>query len=212
MRQEYRIVSNWPVNSARSGVSKGWIMTSQEQETSPSGARIYRYKEPSRGWVPASPDVNQEDIEHHIEKWVGGFESVYHELASDLVHIDVVFVEPSAERNFYTLVTSGMSSRAMRAPESAQGCEYAELSICLPPDWPLGQSDFKDDRNYWPVRALKYLARFPHKYDAWLWWGHTIPNGDPPQPFADNTKLCGMILAPPVLLPDGFFQLHVSAD
>jgi len=31
-----------------------------------------------------------------------------------------------------------------------------------------------------------------------LWSGHTVPNGDPPEPYAPNTKLCGALIAPPV--------------
>jgi hypothetical protein len=32
--------------------------------------------------------------------------------------------------------------------------------------------------------------------------GHTIPNGDPPTPFALGTRLCGWLLLPPVGVPD----------
>ncbi|MFQ8729788.1 MAG: suppressor of fused domain protein [Enterocloster bolteae] len=24
---------------------------------------------------------------------------------------------------------------------------------------------------YWPIRLIKYLARFPHEYSTWLGWG-----------------------------------------
>jgi hypothetical protein len=188
-------------------------MVKRKRETSPSGAPIYRYEASNEDWQAVHPeDTNVEQIEQHIRKYVGDFETVYHEIASDLVHIDVYFVEPSPERDFRTLITSGMSSRPMQAPQGAEECRFAELMICLPPDWPLNQSDLKDESNYWPIRALKFLARFPHKYDTWIWWGHTIPNGDPPQPFADNTGLCGVILAAPILQPDEFFTLEVNED
>jgi hypothetical protein len=188
-------------------------MGNQKEETSPSGVPIYRYGESNKDWQPPShEDDSAEQIEQHIRKHVGNIETVYHEIVSDLVHIDIHFVMPSTPTGFSTLVTSGMSSRPMLTPEGAKGYEYAELLVCLPLEWPLSQEDFKDERNYWPIRALKYLARFPHSYDTWLWWGHTIPNGNPPEPFADNTRLCGMILSSPILLPEEFFELEVNAS
>jgi hypothetical protein len=58
---------------------------------------------------------------------------LFHELLSDLVHVDIHIVEPTAARNYYTLVTSGMSDRPMAAPEECRECRYAELVISLPP-------------------------------------------------------------------------------
>ncbi|HPS79649.1 MAG TPA: suppressor of fused domain protein, partial [Thermoanaerobaculaceae bacterium] len=52
------------------------------------------------------------------------------------------------------------------------------------------------------VRQLKILARLPHKFQSWLWWGHTVPHGDPPEPFAATTELCCSMLISPVSLPD----------
>jgi hypothetical protein len=57
------------------------------------------------------------------------------------------------------------------------------------------------ERWYWPIRWLKTLARLPHEYKTWLSAGHTVPNGDPPQPFAPETKLCCWLLLPPVSVP-----------
>ena len=54
------------------------------------------------------------------------------------------------------------------------------------------------------------LARLPHEYDTWLWYGHTIPNDDPPEPYAPNTEVCGAILLTPVLGPDGFDHADVA--
>jgi hypothetical protein len=100
----------------------------------------------------------------------------------------------------------------MKVPEGLEELSYAELLLSLPPDWPLRQEDFKDERNYWPVRLLKMLARLPHEYDTWLGEAHTIPNGDPPEPYASNTKLCCAMLAPPLLVPDEFRELKVSPE
>lgn len=59
------------------------------------------------------------------------------------------------------------------------------------------------------MRLLKYLARLPHKYQTWLGWGHTEPNGDPAEPYAPNTKLSGVIILPSVTVPPAFHQLDI---
>lgn len=35
-----------------------------------------------------------------------------------------------------------------------------ELMIDLPTDWPLEMESLRDERNFWPIRILKILARF----------------------------------------------------
>ncbi len=92
----------------------------------------------------------------------------------------------------------------MKTPEGAEQMQYGELVLTLPPDWPLSQEAFKDEKNYWPIRWLKTLARLPHDYDTWISFGHTIPNGDPPQPFDSSTKLSGWILFSPFIFPEEF--------
>jgi hypothetical protein len=98
----------------------------------------------------------------------------------------------------------------MTAPAALPDCRYAELLICLPPDWNLEQEDFKDEANYWPIRWLKMLARLPHQYSTWLFTGHTVPNGDPPRPFADNTELCCALLLTPMLFDLDFLILELD--
>lgn len=179
-------------------------------EKSESGAPIYRHNVPEQGMPRgASGNPSTDEISDHIEKYVGPIHSVFHELASDLVHIDVHWVQPSNDRPYHTLVTSGMSDLAMHTPNELEGNDHAELSICLPKDWKLSEEDFEDEDNYWPIRWLKYLARFPHQYGTWLGHGHTIPNGNPPETFASNTQLNTMVLLPSVLLDEGFHQLQL---
>ena len=98
----------------------------------------------------------------------------------------------------------------MNTPEGVEGCRYAELSICLPEDWKISEEDFQDEDNYWPVRWLKMLARFPHSYNTWLSYGHTIPNGDPAEPFTSNTELNTMVLLPSVMFDQGFHTLQLE--
>jgi hypothetical protein len=179
-------------------------------ERSESGDPIYRYTERKKDFELAIGDGDSiEKVGKHIEQHIGKVETVFHEIVSDLVHVDVHFVPASKDRDFHTLVTSGMSDKPMqKAPNPA--FQFAELMISLPPTWIVTYESFKDERNYWPIRWLKILARFPHEYDSWIWQGHTLPNGDPPQPFATNTKLCCLMLLQPLSAHEEFGTLAIN--
>lgn len=180
-------------------------------EKSGSGTPIYRYdKSGKKEFEGAAGEPSIEEISNHIEKHIGEIHMVFHELVSEQVHIDVYWVRPTEERPFHTLVTSGMSDKPMNTPAGIENCDFAELSICLPEEWKISTEDFKEERNYWPVRWLKYLARFPHEYNTWFGYGHTIPNGDPAKPFADNTQLNTMVLLPTIIFGEDFHTLELN--
>jgi hypothetical protein len=185
-----------------------------EQERSESGSPIYRHEPSQKGFVPAIGDSETIGrVEKHIEEHIGKPDMVWHELVSHLVHVDIHMVNPTPERNYYTLITSGMSDQPMNVPPGAEAFRFAELVICLPPTWKVTQADFQNEEHYWPLRWLKVLARLPHEYDTWLGVAHTVPNGDPPRPFAGNTQLCGMMLMQPsMLFSDAFIELHMNAN
>ena len=120
-------------------------------------------------------------------------------------------VNPTVARPFYKLITSGMSQKPMNVSEKSANYQFAELVICLPSNWNMDQNAWREDLNeihYWPVRWLKTLARLPHEYGTWLGYYHTIPNGDPAQPYAPNTKLSGMMICPTFSLPRDFHYLE----
>lgn len=163
---------------------------------------------------PLEPEKGKGDniamISKHIEKHLGVPERVFHEIHSEIVHIDVHLVGPQPGRNFQTLVTSGMSDKPMNTPLEARECRFIELMMCVPPGWPLGDRDFEDERNYWPIRWLKTLARMPHIEETWLGPGHTVASGDPPHPFASNTGFCGFLIKGPPIEYKKFFSLKVN--
>jgi hypothetical protein len=192
-----------------------------EPELTPSGSPIYRYEntEPAPFELAGGDDVTISAIAEHIERHLGPVSGVYHELISDKVHLDVHVVPPSAEFPFYTLVTSGMSDRPMAVPPEASlddAPPFAELCILLPSTWniPADPADaaafFEDENVYWPIRWLKILARFPHQYGTWLGFGHTFPNGEAAEPFADNTELGCLLLLTALSLPEEFQTLEIS--
>jgi hypothetical protein len=184
-------------------------MANDGDEHSQFGEPIYRHEPGAARSRPVAASQSAELISQHIATHIGEVSSVFHEIVSDLVHIDINIVDPSLTRPFYTLITSGMSDRPMRAPKGFQLMTRAELMLCLPADWPMGQKAFKSDSNYWPLRVLKELARLPHEYSTWLWAAHTVPNGDPPKRYSNKTRLCCALLSSPQLTPESFS--HVEA-
>jgi hypothetical protein len=194
-----------------------------ELERTPSGAPIYRHEatEPTPFELANGDDTTITAIANHIERHLGPVSGVYHEIISDKVHLDVHIVPPSADFPFYTLVTSGMSDRPMAVPPEANADEappFAELCILLPSTWNIPADPaqvataFEDENTYWPIRWLKMLARLPHEYSTWLGFGHTIPNGEDAEPFADNTELGCMLLLTALSLPEEFQTLEISPD
>jgi hypothetical protein len=163
-------------------------------EESRGGSRIYRHEHVAPAELAEGDQGLINAVSDHIEKHFGEPERVLHEIVSTYVHVDLHVVMPTEERPVITVVTSGMSERPMA------GDVYAELMLVLPPTWPTqGDPAFETEEGYWPYRLLKTLARLPHEFQTRLWLGDTVPNGDPPQPYARNTKLCGALIAPMVM-------------
>ncbi|SHG50012.1 Suppressor of fused protein (SUFU) [Hydrocarboniphaga daqingensis] len=188
-------------------------MSSAEKSAvvSMSGSPILRHSEAAPFEGPQGEECI-EQISDHIEAHLGQIETVFHEIVSDTVHIDVHFVKATETFPFVRLVTSGMSDLPMSAPEDSDVPKFVEVLMTLPGNWKLDQDSLSDEHWYWPIRLMKGLARLPHKHKTWLGWGHTVPNGDPAEPYASSTKLCGAILLPSVTVPEGFHKLRIDQD
>ncbi|AWH45573.1 suppressor of fused domain protein [Stenotrophomonas sp. ZAC14A_NAIMI4_1] len=184
-------------------------MSTEIDDVSPGGSPILRHRR-EKDFTPARGDSHIEAISAHIECHLGPISGVFHEIISDLVHIDVHVVPASERFPYLRLVTSGMSDLPMATPDEVEVPQYMELMVTLPADWPITQDAFGDERHYWPVRLLKTLARLPHEYDTWLGFGHTIPNGHPAEPYAPGVGFDGAIVLPPVTTPEGFDTLQLD--
>jgi Suppressor of fused protein (SUFU) len=188
-----------------------------KEEKSESGSAVYRYTDIGKDgdkFTPADGVEHIDEITEHIEKYIGPAPMVLHEIISDKVHLDIHVVYPTEERPYYVLVTSGMSDKPMTVPEGCEKFQYAELYMMLPADWPadlkagnMEDEAFKEENNYWPIRWMKKVARFPHMFDTWMAWGHTLPNGEDAEPFAPNTKLGCIMLYPSYMMPKELLQL-----
>ena len=129
-------------------------MTKDGLEFSAGGSRISRHQASDHHDETPRPDYEAiQKLETHIANYIPGEGSVYHELISNALHIDVHMIHPSASRNFSTLVTTGMSDKAMNTPTEFDQYRYSELVMCLPPDWHLEESQLKKEENYWPIRS-----------------------------------------------------------
>jgi hypothetical protein len=151
-----------------------------------------------------------EAISAHIERRIGRIHMVFHEIVSDDLHIDIHHVKSSLFRRFEVLVTSGMSALPMVVPAESNEPRFAEIVALLPKGWPLTKESFSDERNYWPLRLMKTLARLPHEANTWLGFGHTIANAeaeDDMKPYAEGTGLCAAVVLPPSTLGEDFWSM-----
>lgn len=178
----------------------------KNEEITPGGSPIYRYgsQEGKKLQVPENTGTYLEEIEAHFDALFPGRESfVFHEIVSDIVHIDVHVMHPTQEQPFHVVYTSGMSDKPMNIPDELskqdrQALELAELYVLLPGSWDLGGEGKSgtdiSPAHFWPIQMLKFLARFPHTYQTWLGWGHTIPNGPEYSPLYDGVGFGGVVL------------------
>jgi len=150
-------------------------------------------------------------FQQHVERYIGKIATTFHEQKSDFMHVDVHVIAPTSQRNYFTCVTSGMSDLPMDSPN---GCpRYAELLICLPPNWPMTKEDFVKSKDaYWPILWLKQAARYPYQANTYLSIDHSLPNGDPPEPLGGNTEMAGMIIGPPFFFDEELFMLRVDDE
>jgi hypothetical protein len=156
---------------------------------------------------PGDPELI-EAVDAHIARHIAPVDTVFHEIISPDLHIDVHHVRPDRDRRFHTLITSGMSERPMNTGEEAAEFRFAELAILLEPDWAIESLQAGDENVYWPVRLLKTVARFPFELGTWVGVGHSIAAANPPEPMALATELSSAILLPPVSLGDGFMRMR----
>lgn len=180
------------------------------------GRRFRRGRKGGRGCVPPRPAVSTRhlgQLEEHVTRHLGPIAFVSHETDSELVHLDVLAVAPTAGRDHWTLVTSGMSDAPMQdhsCREHGPVFTYAELVMGLPADWRFDA--LEDERWSWPLSLLRGMARHPHERDTWLHYRHlfTAGRGSRPEAFAPGLPFRAAFLLPPIRCPEGFWTLRVG--
>lgn len=99
-------------------------------EYSPGGSPIYRYQTPENQGCRPPEDVcvSMEAIEKRMEGvFPGGDGFVYHEIISDLVHIDVHVIRGPREDDGIVLYSTGMSGLPMNLPEDGKKISFYML-------------------------------------------------------------------------------------
>ena len=126
-------------------------------------------------------------------------------------HIDVHVVMPTDRRPYFVLVTSGMSSRAMKVPDGFHESARAECFLCLPGDWPLSMINqgWREPAFAWPIFLLQEIARFPFEHETWLGYGHSVPI---PHALDAAGKFSGVSLLQPLLMQEDFIAIEAGDD
>jgi hypothetical protein len=78
----------------------------KSDEVSPGGSKILRHEARERRWTAPASTEGMEQIDAHFRRFFGEPSTVFHEVMSDLVHLDVHVIRPRPERNWWTLFTT----------------------------------------------------------------------------------------------------------
>ena len=97
--------------------------------------------------ISAASASYRQEIIAHIEKHLGPISATFRREDSDSP-VDLLWLRPSANRPYHTLVTLGLSDRPMDIPDSVPQKtmgERAELMIMLPPEWNISPDNLNSE-------------------------------------------------------------------
>ena len=143
---------------------------------------------------------------HYLDEEV----SVFHEIVSPDLHLDVFFIQ-SEKHSFNILLTSGMSSWKMDIPQNVENPEevaFAELMILLPKELEFSEAVSEENTNGWIIAMLKQAARFPYQYETWLGVGHTIQANEKFEAYDISTKFAGLVILPSMTFDEDFTAIR----
>jgi hypothetical protein len=133
-------------------------------------------------------ETSKNPIVDHIKKYFGKPEPLA--LREIVPNDPSIAIHVARKPDRLALVTNGMSARPMVVPKGREDLQFAELVMCLPPDWLVGEKALQDANYGWPYHWLRPIGRYPHQNQTWLGGPVAIfANGEPPAPLAPNTKL-----------------------
>jgi len=160
--------------------------------------------------------LDEEAIANHLQKYVGPITCVSHALLGGL---HVFCMGPvDNERQFWTLVTVGLSGHAMPVPTQIPKPERPEYERCelmayLLPNWkpPVAAcGDWGVDT--WPLAMLRAVAAYVVSSNSFICESHGFPYiRDEQKPLTDGSLLRGLLLVEPVTESDGFSLLHIGS-
>ncbi|WPR70493.1 suppressor of fused domain protein [Flavobacterium sp. NG2] len=149
-------------------------------------------------------------IDEHLDKFFDeNLITVFHEIPTLDLHLDVYFIKPE-NAQFNILLTSGMSTLKMNVSERAENpteLEFAELMMLIPKEIQFDQVFPSGNKNDWIISVLKQTAKFPHFYDTWIGIGHTIQAEEDMTPYSDETEFVGALILPSVTFGEDFTEI-----
>jgi hypothetical protein len=172
-----------------------WFGKEKAPEKSEGGSLIRRYGNQApdvpRGVTESSTEFARAREEVYARLF-GEAASVSHEIVPLVPHIDVYSYNPGHRgRDFCTLITGGMSDLEMNVPaEAKRAPRRVELVF------------YCSEQRQEYIDTLRQLAHFPHAYKTWIGSGHTMPNGDPPEPLWGSAVLDTILFMPTIVRPD----------
>jgi hypothetical protein len=135
--------------------------------------------------LPFSPPGLMEAREAHYKRFFGPIDSVNHSTDAKPIHVDIYQFAPSDDRDYWVLVTGGMSDLRMPLPTD-------------PPPYVTGYSEilmYVREPQGWMMSVMKGLAEMPFDDDTFVHWFHTVPNGKPMT--AEPSELTSFLFLPP---------------
>ncbi|WP_106793357.1 suppressor of fused domain protein [Aquimarina sp. Aq78] len=149
-------------------------------------------------------------IDEHLDKFFDeNLITVFHEIPTLDLHLDVYFIKPE-NAQFNILLTSGMSTLKMNVSEQAENptkLEFAELMMLIPKEIEFEQVYSGENKNDWIISILKQTAKFPHFYDTWIGIGHTIQAKEDMTPYSNETEFVGALILPSVTFGKDFTEI-----
>lgn len=206
------------------GLSMTNLPNSAAEETSPGDSNVHRHDDrPLEYRTSTRQPKHLEVIARQLQPLLGSRYFIHALQVENVVKVDLIIFPPDGDRNNWTIVTAGMSDKAMAVPASLSSkerkeLELAELTISLPSDafssdasGQVSKDQFREGSQAWIVGLMAILAHLPHDYGTWLGTGHSIPNGDPPEPYTSYIPFSGVIIAPTSQWPEHYRRITTSS-
>ena len=163
--------------------------------------------------------IELQAVENHIIKYFGSIDKKLHVEECENLDLHLYVINPTKEKDYYTVITCGMGSYKMELPDDYKDDNYfdrIEMLIYLSPDWNMELAFSKpagliiggsvtpvlgsiyDKWNY-PIRIIKNLAQAPVNNDSYFIRGNIM---DDERPFSSSTSDSGGILISPAYISE----------
>ena len=159
-------------------------------------------------------------MEDHIIEYFGNISRTIHVKDSENLDLRIYVIEPTKEKDFYTIVTCGMGVYKMELPDDFKDTDLdrIELLMYLSPAWNMDLALSKptglitggtvtpifgsmyDEWNY-PVKVLKNLAQAPVNNDSYFVMGNIMDDEEPLSPSTNDTG--GILISPAYISEEG---------